>query len=63
MKKTCNICKKEFDTEQGLSRYWRDYHFNICSYSCAQKSMAMIIAKINKELIPEEKISVRKDKQ
>lgn len=53
MNKTCNICKKEFDSKQGLSRYWRDYRFNLCGYICAKKSMAIIIARINKELIPE----------
>ena len=49
MKKTCNICKKEYDTKQGLSRYWRGHHFNLCSDMCAKKSMEITLAQLNKE--------------
>ena len=46
MKKTCTICKREFSTKQGLSRYWRDNHFNLCSNECERKNMIAIKAKM-----------------
>jgi len=52
MKKNCNICRKEFEAKQGLFRYWRDQHLNICSYECERKHFALIIARLDKENVP-----------